>query len=46
MFAGLKAPRRASTIADLADTDDVTAEHLAEAIRYRRLDRQLQGPRR
>ncbi|MFQ5490652.1 MAG: YifB family Mg chelatase-like AAA ATPase [Phycisphaerae bacterium] len=33
--------RTARTIADLADTDDLTAEHLAEAIHYRRLDRQL-----
>ena len=33
--------RLSRTIADLADADDITAEHVAEAIHYRRLDRQL-----
>ena len=33
--------RLGRTIADLADIEDITAEHLAEAIHYRRLDRQL-----
>jgi len=36
-----KVLRVGRTIADLADTDNITAEHLAEAIHYRRLDRQL-----
>jgi predicted ATPase with chaperone activity len=34
-------PGRRKTVADLADTDDITAGHVAEAIHYRRLDRQL-----
>lgn len=29
------------TIADLANVDDITAEHVSEAIHYRHLDRQL-----
>jgi magnesium chelatase family protein len=33
--------RISRTIADLADTENITAEHVAEAIHYRRLDRQL-----
>ncbi len=33
--------RISRTIADLADMDQVAAEHVAEAIHYRRLDRQL-----
>ena len=33
--------RVARTIADLAGVEDLTAEHVAEAIHYRRLDRQL-----
>ena len=33
--------RMARTIADLADTDNITADHLLEAVHYRRLDRQL-----
>ena len=33
--------RVARTIADLGAVEDLAAEHLAEAIHYRRLDRQL-----
>lgn len=33
--------RIARTIADLADSDNVTADHLLEAVQYRRLDRKL-----
>ena len=36
-----KVLRVSRTIADLADVDQITAEHVAEAIHYRRLDRQL-----
>jgi len=36
-----KVLRVARTIADLADRENIAAEHLAEAIHYRRLDRQL-----
>ena len=36
-----KVLRVARTIADLADQDRVDAEHVSEAIHYRRLDRQL-----
>ncbi len=36
-----KVLRVARTIADLADTDNIRAEHVSEAIHYRRLDRQL-----
>jgi magnesium chelatase family protein len=36
-----KVLRVSRTIADLADADQITAEHVAEAIHYRRLDRQL-----
>ncbi len=36
-----KVLRVARTIADLADRDHVDAEHVSEAIHYRRLDRQL-----
>jgi len=34
-------PRVARTIADLAGAESIAAEHVAEAIHYRRLDRQL-----
>ncbi len=33
--------RVARTIADLADADAIAADHVAEAIQYRRLDRQM-----
>jgi len=33
--------RTARTIADLEESPDVTATHLAEAVQYRRLDRNL-----
>jgi magnesium chelatase family protein len=36
-----KVLRIARTIADLAGADNIAADHLAEAIQYRRLDRQL-----
>jgi magnesium chelatase family protein len=36
-----KVLRISRTIADLADADDIAAEHVSEAIHYRRLDRQL-----
>ncbi len=36
-----KVLRLSRTIADLADVDRITAEHVAEAVHYRRLDRQL-----
>jgi len=36
-----KVLRLARTIADLSDAEDLTADHLSEAIHYRRLDRQL-----
>ena len=36
-----KVRRVARTIADVADSDDVTMEHVAEAVGYRLLDRQF-----
>ncbi len=36
-----KVLRVARTVADLADQSDISADHLLEAIHYRRLDRQL-----
>jgi magnesium chelatase family protein len=39
--AGVGHPRIARTIADLEEAPDVTATHLAEAVQYRRLDRNL-----
>jgi magnesium chelatase family protein len=36
-----KVLRVGRTIADLAEADQITAEHVAEAIHYRRRDRQL-----
>ncbi len=33
--------RISRTIADLAGVDDIHADHLCEAVHYRRLDRQL-----
>ena len=36
-----KVLRLARTIADLAELDNIAADHVAEAIQYRRLDRQL-----
>ena len=36
-----KVLRIARTIADLAGADTIAAEHVSEAIHYRRLDRQL-----
>jgi magnesium chelatase family protein len=36
-----KVLRLGRTIADLADADQITAEHVADAIHYRWLDRQL-----
>lgn len=36
-----KVLRIARTIADLANTEHITAEHLSEAIHYRRLDRRM-----
>ena len=31
------------TIADLADSGEITSEHLSETLQYRTLDRQLWG---
>jgi magnesium chelatase family protein len=36
-----KVLRIARTIADLAESENIAAEHVSEAIHYRRLDRQL-----
>jgi len=36
-----KVLRLARTIADVAGSDDIAADHLNEAIQYRRLDRQV-----
>ena len=33
--------RMSRTIADLANVPDISAEHISEAVHYRRLDRQL-----
>ena len=36
---GIGAAKSGRTVADLADSDAITAEHLSEAINYRTLDR-------